>query len=195
MPGLAEINHETSKIAGIFDSDAEVYRQVYESAPKPEGVVVLKTNVFKDEYGGHFMEITRLVNGYLKALAEKGVEVDISEGQINSSKVVSGTERFGHLHREQDEVWVVTDGTLTVALYDLRDGSPTFGTKTRLVLSEGMSVRIPPGVVHGFGNYTKEAATLTYFVDMQFSDGPDNQEWRFIPKDPHFWDFAKPDKV
>lgn len=195
MPSLAEINPEISRRAGIKDPDKEVYRQVYESAPKPDGVLIFKTNVFKDEYGGHFMEIARFERGCIEALKEKGMGFSISEGQSNSAKIASGTERFGHLHREQDEVWIVTDGVLTVALYDIREGSLTFGMKTKLVLWEGMSVRIPPGVVHGFGNYTKEGVMINYFTTMQFSTSEEGQEWRFVPKDTHFWDFARPDKV
>ncbi len=180
-----------------FDISTEtaVYRQVYEQTPKPQDVFVIKASVFKDEYGGHFLEMARFKNGAIVSLAEQGVDLNIKDGQANTAIIAPNTERFGHLHRGQDEMWVVSKGTLTVVLYDARKNSQTCGMKTRLVLSEGMAVRIPPGVVHGLANYTSEFVVLGYFANMQFSAKEDTQEWRFVPDNPDFWNFAKPDKI
>lgn len=178
-----------------ISTEFPVYRQVYEKDLLPDGVVVVEARVFTDERGGHFMENTRLKNGVLQGLQEKGIKLNVCNGQINTSVVAPWTERFGHLHPHQDEFWIVVDGVLIVALYDSRKGSPTKGRKTKLVLGKGNGVFIPHGVVHGLANYSKEKAVLNYFVTGWFSAGETTEEWRFIPDNPGFWDFAKPENI
>lgn len=171
----------------------EVSWQVYESDPRPLGVEVVKTPVFSDGQGGHFLEIGRFSGSLVRSLLEKGIGLDLREGQVNTAVVAPGTERFGHLHRDQDEFWMVASGTLTVALMDIRKGVQTEGVKSKLVFSPGTGLFIPHGVVHGLANYGRENAVLVYLADHHFSPREDTQEWRAIPKDPRFWDFAKPE--
>lgn len=194
MSNLSEISPQVLHGHGI-DTEFPVYRQVYEREPLPDGVVVIEARVFTDEHGGHFMENIRLENGILQGLQEKGIKLDIRNGQINTSVVAPRTERFGHLHPHQDELWIIADGILVIALYDDRNGSSTRGKKTKLVLGKGNGVFIPHGVVHGLANYNQEKAVLNYFATSQFFTGETTEEWRFVPDDPGFWDFAKPENI
>lgn len=86
----------SAEVAGPF----AVFKQRYEAEPKPGGVEIVKTPVFTDERGGHFLELVRMKRGLIKVLAERGVNLDIRDGQVNASIIVPGTERFGHLHRD-----------------------------------------------------------------------------------------------
>lgn len=194
--GLAEVDPQQRGNAGLRTPDGvDVYRQNYDGDPLPEGVLRVNTRVFPDEHGGHFMEAVRLAQGEIQALSGAGVKLNIDSGQVNVSVVPPGVERFGHLHRGQDELWIVVDGGLTVALFDVRSGSPSLNIKSRVVLSTGQGLFIPHGVVHGLANYTSGRSTLVYFADRHFSAGEDTQEWRVIPEDPEFWGFARPDRI
>jgi dTDP-4-dehydrorhamnose 3,5-epimerase len=192
MPILKKI--ETVELEQIkINPSLDVFKQVYISEPKPAGVEVVKLNVFKDESNGHFMELVRFEEGFVKALKEKGVSLDMKTGQTNASIIAPGTKRFGHLHPQQDEIWIVADGSLIMGLYDAREKSETNGQKSKLVLSPGMGVYVPHGVVHSLYNATHEKTVLIYFASMHFSAGEDTQELRFIPEDPLFWDFLEPE--
>jgi dTDP-4-dehydrorhamnose 3,5-epimerase-like enzyme len=195
MSRLERVDNNSFNEAGISDQGGEISRQEYAPVELPEDVVGVKTDVFKDEFGGHFLETARFSNSLVGVLSAKGIDLSVENGQTNAAWIAPGTERFGHLHRDQDEMWMVTKGVLTVALYDAREGGKTYGLKAKLVLSEGRGIRIPPGVVHGLANYTEEGVMLNYFADHHFSAGEDTQEWRFVPEEEGFWDFAKPDKV
>lgn len=200
MTRLEKLPDDLVKRGGVSAEEVDVSRQVYEGEPLPDGVVVVETRVFSDEVGGHFLELARFEGGLIRALKEKGVELDVSHGQSNVAVIAPQTERFGHLHpdldgRFQDELWMIADGTLSIGLYDARANSPTKGARHKLVLSQGKGVFIPHGVVHGFGNYTQEKVALVYFASSQFSAGEDTLEWRVVPKDSQFWDFVKPDKI
>ena len=65
-------------------------------------------------------------------------------------------EAVWHVHRHQDDRFVVASGDIVLALWDGREGSPTRGTLDLLPMGESMpddqrfSVLIPPGVHHGF---------------------------------------------
>lgn len=195
MPLLEIVSEEVLRRHNLNSVGVDVFQQRYETEKRPSGVVVKKAQVFYDEYGGHFMELGRFTGGFVQSLVESGVSLNLGQGQANAATIAPGTERYGHLHREQDEMWIVNDGTMVLALYDMRADNETFGVQSRLVLHEGTGVYIPHGVVHGLGNYTHETAGLNYFTTHPFSGGSDTQEWRVIPKDPAFWDFARPDKI
>jgi dTDP-4-dehydrorhamnose 3,5-epimerase len=95
--------------------------------------------------------------------------------QSNLSVSRSGVLRGMHVHRRQADYWCWLEGSAFVALYDLRDGSPThrqswtrvFGAAERM---EGLY--IPGGVAHGFTALSD--ARLQYMVDGYFT-GDDEQ--------------------
>ena len=62
-----------------------------------------------------------------------------------------GALRGMHAHARHDDLKIVTAGSVTLALKDLRQGSPTEGMGDLMRLSEEQyaAVRIPAGVAHG----------------------------------------------
>ena len=149
--------------------------QDYTSPPQIEGVEVVPLRRFNDD-GGSMTELGRLSGGVVEGL--DGFEAQ----QINFSTLEPRAIKAFHLHRRQTDVWYVppTDKILLV-LADCREDSPTAGLVKRVVLGDGNSrlVRIPPGVAHGAKNLLRErAATIVYFVDVQFSTGDQCDEGR-----------------
>ncbi len=73
--------------------------------------------------------------------------------QANLSTSAAGVLRGLHLHRRQDDLWIVADGRAFVALVDLRpllDGSGTAPLVETRELRADEWVVIPTGVAHGF---------------------------------------------
>ena len=195
MPELQPLSKDQIDSIGFKVEGGSLNRQLYESQPRPFEVEVFKHTTFKDANGGYFTEVARFDGGNIQALKERGIEADFSRGQVSFSRVACGTERFGHVHPDQDELWYVSTGVLSMGLLDLRVDSPTEGQKYKLIIPEGTSLYIPHGVVHGFGNYGNEPVNLFYFPSYQFRADEKSQELRFISDDPTFWDFVKPDKI
>jgi len=132
------------------------------------------------------MEVAR-VSPEGELLARPGMRVS----QVNYSRVLPGAVKAFHLHFNQEDVWFVppTD-RLLVGLLDVRQDSPTYEQRMRLVLGGGQTrmLYIPRGVAHGVANLWQQPAVLMYFVNQQFSlDEPDE---RRLPSDlcgPDFW--------
>ena len=71
-------------------------------------------------------------------------------GQWSHSLMYPGSAKGWHHHRRQTDWWYAI-GSLKVALYDLREGSPTRGRLMELFLGDRFArcLKIPPGVAHG----------------------------------------------
>ena len=68
--------------------------------------------------------------------------------QSNLSVSRAGVLRGLHFHRAQADYWCVLDGSAFVALYDLRDGSPTRGRAWWDTFDAGAGLcglYVPPG--------------------------------------------------
>jgi dTDP-4-dehydrorhamnose 3,5-epimerase len=93
--------------------------------------------------------------------------------QANLSSSAAGVLRGLHMHRRQDDLWIVADGRAFVALVDVRpllDGSgPAAVVETR-ELGPDDWVLIPTGVAHGF--LALEPLQLIYLVTNEY-DGSD----------------------
>ena len=93
--------------------------------------------------------------------------------QANLSTSAAGVLRGLHLHRRQDDLWIVTAGRAFVALVDVRpmlDGSaPAPIVETRELPADDW-VAIPTGVAHGF--LALEPLELVYLVTNEY-DGSD----------------------
>ncbi len=93
--------------------------------------------------------------------------------QANLSSSAAGVLRGLHLHRRQDDLWIVGAGLAFVALVDARpllDGSgPSAIVETRELRADEW-VLIPTGVAHGF--LALEPLELIYLVTNEY-DGSD----------------------
>jgi dTDP-4-dehydrorhamnose 3,5-epimerase len=104
-----------------------------------EGVEVKDLVTHGDERG-FFRELIRETDPFFERF-----------GQLSHSLMYAGTAKAWHIHRAQTDWWYCI-GSLKVALYDLRDSSPTKGTLMELYLGDrygARCVKIPPGVAHG----------------------------------------------
>lgn len=93
--------------------------------------------------------------------------------QANQSSSAAGVLRGLHLHRRQDDLWIVASGRAFVALVDVRpplDGTgPSAVVETRELAADDW-VLIPTGVAHGF--LALDPLELVYFVTNEY-DGSD----------------------
>lgn len=93
--------------------------------------------------------------------------------QANLSSSTTGVLRGLHLHRRQDDRWIVSTGRAFVALVDIRpllDGSGSKPVVETRELGADEWVVIPAGVAHGF--LALELLELVYFVTNEY-DGSD----------------------
>lgn len=90
--------------------------------------------------------------------------------QSNVSYSKAGVLRGLHYHFHQVDYWFCVDGTVQVALADLRPDSPSFRQTETLEIGEHnhTGVFIPVGVAHGFLAMTD--AVLTYNVDNYYDN-------------------------
>lgn len=89
--------------------------------------------------------------------------------QVVRSQSRAGVMRAMHAHKRQFDIWHVVSGRMVVQLYDHRDGE-----WERVILDNGSTLVIPPGVSHGF--FTPSGCTLTYFLTEEY-DGTDEFGW------------------
>jgi len=130
-----------------------------------QGVILKPVTPFPDERGS-FTEVFR---------SEWAIRCNYgNEIQLNLSRSREGALRGLHFHRKQNDWWVPINGTVQVALADLRQSSQTCGRTMVFHLSweDSVCLLIPPGVAHGFLAVTD--VTLMYAVDRYY-DGTDEQ--------------------
>ena len=98
---------------------------------------------------------------------------DAPFAQANLSTSAAGVLRGLHLHRRQDDLWIIAAGRAFVALVDVRpllEGTgPAAVIETR-ELAAGDWVYIPVGVAHGF--LALDPLELVYLVTNEY-DGSD----------------------
>ncbi len=73
-------------------------------------------------------------------------------GQLSRSSMRQGVVKAWHIHKTQTDWWYVVKGLVKVALFDLRQKSPTLRQLNEFELGESKSdivLKIPPGVAHG----------------------------------------------
>ncbi|MPZ22993.1 MAG: hypothetical protein GEU28_05500 [Dehalococcoidia bacterium] len=111
------------------------------SEPEIEGVEIKALVTHSDERG-FFREIARNNDGI------------VAEGwaQVSHSLMHAGVAKAWHVHKTQIDWWYVPAGDLKVAMYDLREDSPSSGKLSELFLGEHYAaqlLKIPAGVAHG----------------------------------------------
>lgn len=181
------------KISGIVPpKTGKTLQQQYSKEAVIKDVVIVKTNVFADDYGGWFKEVVRLDGkANVELLKEQGVTLTVR--QSNVSYLAAGAKRFWHIHPHQNEMWT-TNSTLLVGLIDLRKKSSSYMVRQKVVLSTEKALFIPAGVAHGFINPNTSPVTLVYFADQQFMAGEKTEEYRVDPKDMSY-SFVEPEEM
>lgn len=88
--------------------------------------------------------------GFFREVIRESDEFFGPFGQWSHSLMYPGTAKAWHHHRGQIDWWYAI-GSLKVALFDLREDSPTRGELMEFFLGDRFAkcVRIPPGVAHG----------------------------------------------
>jgi len=105
-----------------------------------DGVEIKELVTHPDERG-FFREMIRVTDSFF---GEKAF------GQLSHSLMHPGSGKGWHYHPDQTDWWYVI-GSLKVALYDTREGSPTRGQLMELLMGDlhATCLKIPPGVAHG----------------------------------------------
>jgi dTDP-4-dehydrorhamnose 3,5-epimerase len=153
--------------------------QDYGKTPPIDGVVVQALRRFNED-GGSMTELARVAGGGIAALS--GFQL----AQINFSVIDPGVLKAFHVHHRQTDLWFVPpEDRVLLVLVDVREGSPTAKTVTKLLLGDGNSylVRIPPGVAHGCRNVGERPARIVYLTDVQFSPEPGSTDEGRLPWD------------
>ena len=133
-----------------------------------EGVAVDALRRFGDD-GGSMTELARFAGGVPAAFP------GFTLAQLNYSVLAPSVIKAFHLHHRQTDVWFVPpEDRVVLVLIDVRSGSSTEKTVTKIMLGDGQSilVRIPPGVAHGCRNLGEEPARIIYMTDVPFSPEP-----------------------
>jgi len=136
-----------------------------------EGVRTKKLKVVPDERG-RLMEILR---------ADE--ELFLKFGQVYVTTGYPGVVKAWHYHKVQWDNLAVISGMAKVALYDNREGSPTYGEVNELFCGEHnpLLIQIPPLVLHGFKAVgEKEAIVVNIPTETYDYEGPD--EYRVDPQ-------------
>lgn len=131
-----------------------------------DGVRVNAYALWPDDRG-YFLEVARMGKGPVAGFSREST-------QISAALSYPGTIKAFHFHKRQTDCWVPVQGTLQVALVDLRKNSPTYGLRNTLyagVLRPWQLV-IPPGVGHGYKVVGPDPAMLVYLTD-RFYDPQD----------------------
>jgi dTDP-4-dehydrorhamnose 3,5-epimerase len=144
-----------------------------------DGVKVKQLRVIPDQRG-RLMELLR-----------RDDEIFEQFGQMYMTTVYPGVVKAWHYHRVQSDNFAAISGTIQIALYDAREGSPTRGEVN--VFHAGVHnpilIHVPPLVYHGFKNVGLEEAIVVNCTTEPYNrEAPD--EYRIDPHDndiPHDW--------
>ncbi len=144
------------------------------------GVAVKQLTVNVDERGS-LMEILRADD-----------EIFEKFGQAYVSLNYPGVIRAWHYHKKQTDYFCVVKGMVKVALYDAREGSPTYGEVNEFFIGErnNLLVKIPPGVYHGYKTIGVEPSLLINFPTEPY-DRANPDEYRIpynSPDIPYNWE-------
>jgi dTDP-4-dehydrorhamnose 3,5-epimerase len=143
-----------------------------------QGVEVKRLVTHADERG-FFREMIRVTDGFFG---------EGSFGQLSHSLMHPGSGKGWHFHHNQVDWWYVI-GNLKVALYDLREDSPTHRQLNELFMGDiygATIVKIPPMVAHGC-----RALDTTHLIYVTSSVYDPSEEGRIPPDDPELgYDFV-----
>lgn len=114
------------------------------------GVQIKRLKVIPDERG-RLMEILRCDEDFF-----------LEFGQVYLTSTYPGVVKAWHLHTRQTDNVACVRGMVKLALYDLREDSPTRGEIQELFLGihNPLLVQIPPNVYHGWMCVGQEEALI-----------------------------------
>lgn len=99
--------------------------------------------------------------------------------QWSHSFMHAGVVKAWHYHEQQWDLWYPV-GRLKVALYDLRETSPTYTELNEFLLGDAPALlAIPPGVAHGC-----KALTETHLLYITSNEYDGSDELRLAHDDP-----------
>ncbi|MDK9700895.1 MAG: dTDP-4-dehydrorhamnose 3,5-epimerase family protein [bacterium] len=145
-----------------------------------DGVVVVKLRKIADERG-HLMEILRNDDPHFEKF-----------GQVYITTNYPGVVKGWHYHAKQTDFATCVHGMIKMALYDARNGSPTFGTVNEFFIGEHspIAVKIPAGVYHGWKGISHyPSITVNTVTEVYNYENPDEfrKDWK-DPEIPYDWD-------
>ena len=144
-----------------------------------EGVRVKKLRVIPDERG-RLMEMLRADD-----------EVFEKFGQVYMTTTYPGVVKAWHFHKGQADNIICVHGMIKLALYDSREGSPTYKSVAQYYLGvhNPLLIHIPAEVYHGWKCVSLEEAIIVNIPTEVYNyDRPD--EHRVDPHDndiPYDW--------
>jgi len=116
--------------------------------------------------------------------------------QINVSYIPAKSAIvWGHWHKKQIDYWCVLSGQLKVLLADVNTSYVPNKNKqffyprfTYLSDKNIRTLKIPPGVVHGYQNISDKPAILLYYLSRKYNSAADEYRvpWDYFGKD--FWE-------
>ncbi len=132
--------------------------------------------------------------GFLMELLRKDDPIFSKFGQTYVSMNYPGVVRAWHYHSKQDDYFVCVKGMIKVALYDMREGSPTRGEVAEYYLGDNNNIilRIPVGVAHGYKTVGAEPSLLINFPTETY-DPKEPDEFRLdwdTSEIPYNWDIV-----
>ncbi|MFC1739010.1 dTDP-4-dehydrorhamnose 3,5-epimerase family protein [Planctomycetota bacterium] len=160
----------------VFSEEGLIIRS---SGDLIEGVAARRAKVLPDERG-RLGEIFRADDQWFEKF-----------GQVYFTTTYPGVVKAWHFHKKQIDHIYVIKGTVKIALFDMRDGSPTKGVVNEVYPGEHCPglVRIPPGIAHGWMCVSEEEAYIVNVASEIYNySKPD--EFRIDPHDndiPYEW--------
>jgi len=103
-----------------------------------------------------------------------------------AARVYAGVTKAWHFHKIQEDAFTCVQGQIKLVLVDTRNDSPTFGVVNQFFLSfeNPMTVRIPPGVLHGFKGVEGQGPYAVVINNCTHPYNPkEPDEYRVAPHD------------
>lgn len=109
--------------------------------------------------------------------------------QVYQTSCFPGVVKAWHMHREQFDLFAPLLGVARVGLVDWREGSTTYLRSMTVILRPDapVTVRIPPGVLHGFTSANGSEVTILNMISNPYN--PDDEvriPWN-DPEVPYEW--------
>ena len=124
------------------------------------GVMLKKLKVNRD-YRGNFIEVIRDDWKLLKKIR-----------QISISKTMPGIIKAFHMHKKQNEAWILLEGKVKIGLCDLRKKSTTNNKKVSMIMDSNkdpLVLLLPKGVAHGYKVIGKKPCKMLYITDNVYN--------------------------